>query len=431
MTRTSQVTREIQAGLYDSVFAGLYGTKRDLVKKQGERYVETIRAFEKNYGVDRDISIYSVPGRTELCGNHTDHNGGIVMAAAVNLDIVAVVSRSPDNVVRMRSKGYESGMGVDLSSTAPVGAETGKSSAMIRGVAAGFRERGGRIGGFDAYTTSNVLKGSGLSSSAAFEVCVGAIFNEEYNEGRFPPVELGIIGQFAENEYFGKPSGLMDQVACAIGGVMSIDFQSASAPVVTKMSFDLSEYGYSMVVTDTKGSHSRLTDEYASIRKEMERVAHFFGKQNLRQVKRELFLGRIADLRVETGDRATLRALHFFEECRRVRELSTAVERGDIKRFLSLILESGHSSFEYNQNAYQAREPDHQGIPLALALSQLVLEGRGAWRLQGGGFAGTIQAFVPDDLLERYRSVLHGVFGEGACHVLSFREEGPLRVTKL
>lgn len=419
----------MRAGSYDRTLFRLYGSESGVLEKQRVRYINAVRAFEKKYGPNLDVSIYSVPGRAEICGNHTDHNAGVVLASAVDLDIVAVVSKSPGSVVRMFSRGNGGSMVVDLSKTAPVAAERGKSSAMIRGVAAGFKKRGGKIGGFCAYATSNVLKGSGLSSSAAFEICVGAIFNGEYNRDRFAPIDLGIIGQYAENEYFGKPSGLMDQIACAVGGVMSIDFKQPARPVVAKIPFDLSEYGYRMVVTDTKGNHSSLTEEYAMIRGEMESVARFFGMANLREVNRALFFKRIQEVRLKTGDRAALRALHFFEECRRVRELSTAIGCGDIERFLSLVLESGHSSFEYNQNAYPAGEPGRQGISLALALSQFVLNGRGAWRLQGGGFAGTIQAFVPEDLLKQYRTVMHRVFGAGACHVLSFRGDGPLRVT--
>ncbi len=431
VAKVSQVIRQIKAGIYDPTLAALYGAADRTLETQRKRYIETLRGFEKNFGGERDIAIYSVPGRVELCGNHTDHNHGVVLAAAVDLDIIAAVSKTDNDTIRIRTKGYESGAGVGLSRLKPVDTERGKSAAMIRGVAAGIAEHGGKIGGFDAYTASNVLKGSGLSSSAAFEICVGTILNAEYNDERFTPIELGIIGQRAENDYFGKPSGLMDQISCAVGGVVWIDFANPSAPVVRKIPFDLSSRGFRLVVTDTGGSHSRLTEEYAAIRREMERVAHFFGKNNLREVSRDGFLARIPDVRSESGDRATLRALHFFEECRRVNELTTAAEQGDMERFLALITESGHSSFEYNQNAYPVGDPNRQSIPVALALSQLVLEGRGAWRLQGGGFAGTIQAFVPESLLKRYRSAMHAAFGENACYALSFREDGPLKVTKL
>lgn len=431
MTQVSQLSEAFNAGAFDSILSKLYGSENRVLRRQRERYAGTICAFGEKFGRDRDVSVYSAPGRTELCGNHTDHNGGIVMAAAVNVDIIAVVSKAKDDTVRIFSKEYASGMDLSLSNLNPVKAEIGKSSAMVRGVAAGFKKRGGITGGFDAFTSSEVIKGSGLSSSAAFEICVGGILNGEYNKDRFMPVELAAIGQHAENAYFGKPSGLMDQIACAVGGVVSIDFKNQAAPLVTKVPFDLAGHGYKLVITDTKGSHARLTDEYGTIRDEMESVARFLGKENLREAGREAFFSQIGNIRRKTGDRAVLRALHFFEECRRVEELAGAAGCGDIRRCLNLILESGHSSFEYNQNAYSLKSPNRQGISLALALSQLVLQRKGAWRLQGGGFAGTIQAFVPDRLLNPYRSALSGAFGKNACQVLSFREKGLVQAAKL
>jgi galactokinase len=426
--RASRVRETIDSGGFDKIFSRLYWPERDSILAQRGRYLDAIHAFTENYGGDRDISIYSVPGRIEICGNHTDHNNGIVMAAAVNLDIIAVVAKSEGSVIRVRSKNFGEDV-VSLSGLKPDSSEFGRSSAMIRGVAAGITERDGRIGGFDAYTTSDVLKGSGLSSSAAFEVCVGAIMNGEYNGGRFSAVEIGQIGQYAENVFFGKPSGLMDQISCAVGGAVSIDLKDPSNPLVKKVSFDLSSYGMKLVVTDTKGDHADLTEEYSAIRGEMEQVARFFGKKNLREVNRDDFYLRIADIRREAGDRSVLRAAHFFEECGRVDRAIDAVDSGDIARFLSIITECGNSSFEYNQNAYCIKTPTRQGVPVALAISQVILSGRGAWRLQGGGFAGTIQAFVPDGLLDEYCRALHRVFGEDACHVLRVREDGPLNVT--
>jgi galactokinase len=299
---------------------------------------------------------------------------------------------------------------------------------MIRGIAAAFEKRGGGYGPFDAYTTSDVLKGSGLSSSAAFEVCVGTILNGEYNDGRFDAVTLGIIGQYAENKFFGKPCGLMDQTTSSVGGVISIDFEDPSSTVVEKATLDLASKGMYLVVTDTKGDHSDLTDEYAAIRNEMESVAGFFGKKCLREVRYEDFKAHIAEVRVKTGDRAVVRAIHFFEECGRVREAITAVARGDTRRWLELIIECGHSSCEFNQNAYSVKTPHKQGISVGLAVSQSLLGGVGAWRLQGGGFAGTIQAFVPEDLLDKYCKTLRAVFGEDACHVLQIRHTGGVKV---
>ncbi|MDR1620933.1 MAG: hypothetical protein LBS00_01005 [Synergistaceae bacterium] len=424
MATASQLAEKIQAGEYDSIFSSLYGAGE--AARQRKRYAGALGGFMKSHGASREVSLYSVPGRVELCGNHTDHNNGVVLAAAVNLDIVAAVSKSDGGTIRLRSYGLGEEDVVDLSRLEPDKGEYGRSSAMIRGVAAGFREKGGDVGGFDAYTVSDVLKGSGLSSSAAFEVCVGTILNAEYNESRFDAVTLGIIGQYAENVFFGKPSGLMDQITCATGGALSIDLKDPSAPAVKKVPLDLS--GLRLVVTDTKGDHSNLTDEYAAIRNEMEAVASCFGKRCLREVCYDDFLKRVPDVRDKTGDRAAVRAIHFFQECGRVREAVDAAERGDMPRFLELIAESGHSSFEFNQNAYSIKTPDRQGITVGLAVSQAVLRGRGAWRLQGGGFAGTIQAFVPEDLLEKYCAAMSGVFGDDACHALRLRATGGMKI---
>ena len=307
------------------------------------------------------------------------------------------------------------------------------SASLIRGVAAGIARRGGKIGGFDAFSTSDVLRGSGLSSSAAFEVCVGAIFRGEYNAENpelLNQVELAKIGQYAENVFFGKPSGLLDQTACAVGSAISIDFKNPAAPAVEKVKFDLAAHGFALCISDTKGSHADLTDDYAAIRREMESVAACFGKKVLRDVEETEFVAAIPQLREKTGDRAVVRALHFYAESRRAAEMCEAVRVDDFDRFLKLVLACGHSSFEYNQNAYSIQAPDQQGIPLALAVSQRVLEGRGAWRVQGGGFAGTIQAFVPLDLLESYRAAIDAVFGPGSCHVLTVRNFGAVEVTE-
>ena len=285
---------------------------------------------------------------------------------------------------------------------------------------------------FDAYTTSNVLRGSGLSSSAAFEVCIGAIFRGEYNNNdleKFSQVRIAQIGQYAENVFFGKPCGLMDQTACAVGGVITIDFKDPAHPVVGQTEIDLAKHGFVMCISDTKGSHADLTDDYAAIRREMESVAAQFGKKVLREVPEEEFYAAIPKLRKAVGDRAVVRSIHFYNDCRRASELCEAVQKDDMDRFLQLIIEGGHSSFEFNQNAYSIKNPKEQGVPLALALSQKVLNGRGAWRLQGGGFAGTIQAFVPLDLLDAYKSAIDAVFGEGSCYVLSVRNYGAIPVT--
>ncbi|MDR1580649.1 MAG: hypothetical protein LBS35_09855 [Synergistaceae bacterium] len=428
MAKARLVINDIQKGVYDEIFKTLYWTDEKTASHQRGRYMSAIESFERYYGADRDIAIYSVPGRVELCGNHTDHNNGVVLASAVNIDIIAVASKSRDGVIRLRSHGFGREDAIDLERLSPDRREVGKSSAIIRGVAAAFRDRGGQYGAFDAYTTSDVLKGGGLSSSAAFEVCVGSILNGEYNEGRFDAVTLAMIGQYAENEYFGKPSGLMDQTACSVGGTVFIDFENRESPLVEKVPLDISSNGIYLVITDTKSDHSDLTEEYGAIRAEMESVAAHFGKKCLREVEYGDFLSGVADVRESAGDRAVVRAIHFFEECRRVREAVSAAKDRDMPRWLSIIGECGHSSFEFNQNAYCVKTPERQGIPVALAVSEAILGRRGACRLQGGGFAGAIQAFVPSDLLDEYCGAMRRVFGGGACRVLNVRPRGGIRI---
>lgn len=429
MATARELKQSIEGGAWDAALEKLYGSRAGMLEFQRARYADAVAEFAAMYGADRQVEIYSAPGRTEIGGNHTDHNHGKVMAGAVDLDVIAVVSQNDENIVRVKSKGFDKRDEVELSNLQPVAVETGHSQSLIRGVAAGIAKQGGKVGGFDAYTTSQVLRGSGLSSSAAFEVVIGAIFNGEYNEGRFSAVEIAKISQYAENEYFGKPSGLMDQTACSVGSVITIDFRDPADPIVEKVSFDLEKHGFCLCITDTKGSHASLTDEYAAIREEMEAVAACFGKSVLRDVDEDAFLADIAGVRAKLGDRAVLRALHFFADSRRAGALCDAIRADRFEEFLRLIIEGGHSSFEYNQNAYSVKNPKEQGVAVGLALSQRVLNGSGAWRLQGGGFAGTIQAFVPARLLEEYRAAMDGVFGAGACYVLNVRNYGAIRVT--
>ena len=427
-----QLKKQIQEGVYDAAFSALYGSDPATLAVQRERYSTLVDRFAEEYGADREVRLYSAPGRTEIGGNHTDHNNGVVMAAAVNLDVVAVVSPNEDNVVRVKSYGFDKIDDVDLSILTPQKREMEHSAGLIRGVAAGFVEAGGKVGGFDAYTTSDVLRGSGLSSSAAFEVCMGAIFRGEYNDNdmeKFSQVKIAQIGQYAENVFFGKPCGLMDQTACAVGSAITIDFKDPANPVVGTAKFDLATHNFALCISDTKGSHADLTDDYAAIRREMESVAEQFGKPVLREVDEQEFLKAIPSLRRKVGDRAVVRAIHFYNDCRRAADLCAAIRDDRFEEFLQLVIEGGHSSFEFNQNAYSIKNPQEQGVPLALAISQKVLKGRGAWRLQGGGFAGTIQAFVPMDLLEEYRAAIDALFGEGSCHVLSVRNYGAVPVT--
>ncbi len=427
MAKAVQLIEQIKNGKYNSALQKLYGSAQ--LETQRERYIQTIQEFISLYGEEREAALYSAPGRTEIGGNHVDHNNGVVMAAAVDLDIIAVVSKNEDNYVRLQSKGFSKKFEVDLSVMKPQQKEMGSSDGLIRGVAAGILQKGGKIGGFDAYTSSSVLSGSGLSSSAAFEVVIGAIFVGEYNDGSIDQVEIAKISQYAENVFFGKPCGLMDQTACAVGSAITIDFKNPSQPIVNKVPFDLEKYGFALCITDTKGSHADLTDDYAAIRREMEQVAEFFGKTVLREVEEKQVFENLGVLREKFGDRACLRAIHFFAECRRAKELYQAVEQDHFEDFLAHIIQGGHSSFEYNQNAYSIKNPSEQGVALGVAVSQHLLEGKGAWRLQGGGFAGTIQAFVPFDMLNIYKTEIEKVFGKGSCYVLNVRNYGAVAVT--
>ncbi|MEG0764126.1 MAG: galactokinase family protein [Oscillospiraceae bacterium] len=430
MSKYKQLLSEINAGAYDETFAKLYSTKQDIVLQQRKRYSDAVEEFVGLYGDSKDLSLYSAPGRTEIGGNHTDHNNGIVMAAAVNLDIIAVVAKNDENIARLKSFGFANTDVVELEQLKPIDKEYGRSASLLRGMAAGIVKQGGKIGGFDAYTTSDVLRGSGLSSSAAFEVIIGQIFNGEYNNNFFDAVEIAKISQYAENVFFNKPSGLMDQTACAVGSAMTIDFKDSKNPIVNEVPFNLDKHGFALCITDTKGSHADLTDDYTAIRREMENVAQHFGKTVLREVNEEEFYSCIPQIRSKYGDRAVLRAIHFFNDCKRALQLCEAIKQDDFERFLSLIITGGHSSFEYNQNAYSISKPTEQGVALGCALSERVLAGCGAWRLQGGGFAGTIQAFVPYNKLSEYCNTLNNVFGDDACHVLSVRNYGAISVEK-
>ncbi len=428
MQSSQMLIKKIENGDYDKLFEKLYSADKQVCNAQKKRYLDAISQFERIYANGADVSIYSAPGRTEIGGNHTDHNNGKVMAAAVNLDIIAVVAKNNDNIVRVTSKGFNNEDVINLDNLSADKKEINTSAALIRGICAKIHELGGQVGGFNAYTTSDVLRGSGLSSSAAFEVLIGAVENNEYSSGKFSALEIAQIGQYAENVYFGKPSGLMDQSACSIGGAITIDFEDNAHPIVETLKFDLDKNNFVLCITDTKGSHANLTDEYAAIKNEMQAVANYFNKQVLRQMSKNDVIDNIQLLRKKLGDRAVLRALHYFEENERVVKLSAAVQNNDIALFLKLIISGGHSSFEYNQNAYCVNNPSAQGISIGLAISQSLLENKGAWRLQGGGFAGTIQAFVPKDDVENYCKAMNNIFGDNSCYVLNFRNYGAINI---
>jgi len=409
-----------------SAFRDLYDSDIAEHAKQAQRYKNLITKYQAAFG-DGEIELFSAPGRTEIGGNHTDHNHGRVLAGAVNLDNVAVAAKNDSDVIRIESMGYP-GFKIDLAITGPVESEKFTSAAMVRGICAGMKKEGFLSGGFNAVIDGGVPKGSGLSSSAAFEVLIGTIINHLFNSGRIDPVKIAQIGQYAENVFFGKPCGLMDQTASSVGGLVAIDFKDPKKPLITKVPFDFAATGYSLVITDTGGHHADLNDEYASLPVEMKSVARALGKEVLRQVTLEEVIRAIPSLREKTGDRAILRAIHFQGDNGRVVKQVEALQRNDFRAFLDLVIESGYSSFMYNQNIYPATSPGEQGVSLGLALSEMVLKGRGAWRVHGGGFAGTIQAFVPSDLQEKYISTLEHVFGSGACYKLSIRPAGAVKV---
>lgn len=410
----------------NKAFRELYGTDPSELKRNGMRYAGLIKKFEAAFG-KKDVDFFTSPGRTEIGGNHTDHNYGRVLAGAVNLDNVCIAGRNGTNVIRIISEGYPQ-FDVDISELKPIQSEKYSSAALVRGICARFKELGHEIGGFDACIDGGVPKGSGLSSSASFEVLIGAILSEVFNNGNIDPIENAIIGQYSENNFFGKPCGLMDQTACAMGGLITIDFRDPSKPVVKRVNFDFVATGYSLVITDTGGSHADLNDEYASLPTDMKAVAAELGAKVLRQVTLDQVIDIIPKIREKVGDRAILRAIHFQGDNQRVVDQVAALERNDFDAFLRMVVESGYSSYMYNQNIYPVTNAREQNISLALALSDLVLKDQGAWRVHGGGFAGTIQAFVPAALLDKYTATLEHVYGKGSCHKLFIRPQGAGKV---
>lgn len=424
MSDIKETKKMISGGAFDSALVRVYGEKE--LDVQRARYAELCTLFEEKIGDADGIRFFSAPGRTEVCGNHTDHNHGRVLAAAINLDAVACAAKTDGNYIRVFSKGYPGDV-VDINVLTPQANERDRSASLVRGVAARFVQLGYNIGGFDAVTVNNVLKGSGMSSSASFEVLVGTVLNYLYNDGRISAVEIAQIAQYAENEFFGKPCGLMDQMACSVGSFVEIDFADPSKPVITPVEFDFASCGHALCIVDTRADHADLTDEYAAIRSEMEAVAGFFGKKCLRDTPEQEVLDNLGALREKLGERPVLRALHFYEDDRRVEKEAAALKKGDFETFKSLVIDSGNSSYMYNQNVFSVKS-SAQPVSLALAVSHRLLEGKGAWRVHGGGFAGTIQAFVPDELLEKYKTTMEGIFGAGACYVLSIRPFGGTEV---
>jgi len=371
--------------------------------------------------------LISAPGRTEISGNHTDHQRGCVLAAAVNLETVADVTLNGSNNICVRSEGYPETV-VELDDLNIREEEKNTTAALIRGVAAAFVQRGARLEGFDAEVHSTVLPGSGLSSSAAFEVLMGTICNELFFERKLSAVEIAQIGQYAENVYFGKPSGLMDQAASSVGGMVYIDFADPQHPLVERINFDFEKAGHALCIIDSGADHADLTDEYAAIPRELKEICSYFGKDVLREVRKEDFMQALPQLRGQVPDRAILRAIHFYQENKRVQQQKKALQEGDFDSFLHLTTQSGYSSWMYLQNISPVGATEHQEVAVALAMCDILLKGRGAYRVHGGGFAGTVQAFVPMDMLEEFKSGIERVLGEGSCHVLRIRNEGGVRL---
>lgn len=372
--------------------------------------------------------VFSAPGRTEICGNHTDHQHGYVLAAAVDLETVATVQVNESNLIEIQSEGYPL-VTVDLNDLTVREEEKNSTAALIRGVASAFVQRGAKLSGFRAEVRSTVLPGSGLSSSAAFEVLIGTILNELFFEKKLTAIEIAQIGQYAENVYFGKPCGLMDQMASSVGGMVYIDFEDPENPKVQKIDVDLATFGYGLCIIDTGADHADLTDEYAAIPGELAELCQCFGKKYLREIPKAEFVQKISEIRGKVTDRAILRAFHIYRENDRVRQLVEALRWDDIEAFLDLIKESGRSSWMYLQNITPAGAVQHQEVAVALALCETYLKGQGAFRVHGGGFAGTVQAFVPLDMLDSFKASIEEVLGENSCRVLNIRQQGGIRVS--
>ena len=424
--KVKELITAINANIFDENLKAVY-VLDEAVEAQKPRYIEALNTFGELFGFNRDVCIMSAPGRTEVCGNHTDHNNGKVLAASINLDAIAVVSKNDDNIIRVKSKGHKMNV-VDLSNLTPDEKRFGDSTTLVQGVAAGIKELGYEVKGFDACTASDVMGGSGLSSSAAFEVLLGTVLSYLYNDGKVSEVDIAKVAQYSENAFFGKPCGLLDQMASSVGTFVTIDFKSTKEPVIKKVDFDFSKSGHSLCIVDTGGNHSDLTDDYAAVRSEMESVAKAMGKNVLREISYEDFMSAIPQLQDKVNDRALLRAIHFYNENRRVDAAVKCLENGDFEGFKSIIIESGISSFTLNQNVYTPKNPTEQKLSLALAVSEAILKGKGAWRVHGGGFAGTIQAFVPNDLLDTYKTAMEDIFGKGNCYVLIIRPVGGTQV---
>ena len=422
---TKDLKDNIKNGLFDARLKDIY-VDENVIVYQRERYIKAISEYEKLYG-EGDADMFSAPGRSEVCGNHTDHQRGEILAASINLDAIGIISKTDDDTVRIVSDGYDE-IVIKTKDITLKEEEKGTTTALIKGVLSKAKDQGYAIGGFKGYITSDVLIGAGLSSSAAFETLIGTIVSYLYNDGAIDAVTIAVIGQYAENVYFGKPCGLMDQMACSVGNLVHVDFADTKDPKIEKIDYDLGSHGYSLCITDTKGSHADLTDEYAAIPEEMKSVAACFGKDVLRGITMGDILSRIDELREKAGDRAVLRTIHFIEENERVKRCVTTLKADDTEGFLKTIKSSGDSSYKYLQNVYCNSDVSHQNVSLALAVSETLLKENGVCRVHGGGFAGTIQAFVKDEAVKTYMEGMNRVFGAGSCKVLKIRKYGGIRI---
>ena len=415
----NEIKSAIFDGKFDDSFLMLYGE----TEQAKIRYSSAVDSFKDLYPASGEIRLFSAPGRTEVGGNHTDHQHGCVLAGSVDMDVIAVVSLNDEGIIRVKSEGYPEDV-VDIANLDKNEKEIGRAISLIKGVCAKFREMGCELQGFNAYTTSKVLKGSGLSSSAAFEVLIGNIVNRLFNGNKTSPIEIAKIGQFAERDYFGKPCGLLDQMASSLGGFTYADFGDPENPITESIELNISDFGYSLCVVDTGGDHANLTDDYAGITVECREISNALGVSFLRDADENEFYSNISRLRKDCGDRAILRAFHFFNEQKRVEEQRKALENKDFSKFLELVNLSGQSSYDYLQNLYSVSNVAEQGLSLGIALTRQFLNGEGAVRVHGGGFAGTIQCYIPTDKVNEYKIYIEKVFGEASCHVLTIRPVG-------
>ena len=426
MQNIMSVRESLEQGSLDQRIKEIY-VDEQRVPYNRERYIRAIDRFTELFPSEKEIEIYSAPGRSEVCGNHTDHQNGMVLATSINLDAIAIVAKAEEPVIRLVSGDFPMEE-VDVADLSMKEEEQSTTTALIRGVAAGMKERGHKVGGFTAYITSDVLMGAGMSSSAAFESLIGTILSGLYNDMKVSSIEIAQIGQYAENIYFGNPCGLMDQMACSVGGMIFIDFKEKEHPEVRQVHTDFEKAGLSLCIVDTKGSHADLTPDYAAVPAEMNQVAQALGREHLREVPRETFFKELPKLWKETSGRAVLRAIHFYEEEERVLRGVKSLEESDYPGFLSVIKASGDSSAKYLQNIYSPKDVDSQNVTVALAVSESILGENGVCRVHGGGFAGTIQAFVKNEAVAAYKEQIEAIYGDDSCHVLKVRLQGGIRV---